>query len=248
MVHIAQQALVHMDSHKRQSDVKVIPTSPSLSKRQITLQQNALGRLVLRQIPQIDYTQTPYNSTGQPRIISLTQLKANRVAARHQTESMLEQHKLAGEDYGEYSRTNLLQSNWSKFGLGPCSSASLTSFTDSLMFHTVQEREMQVNDVVVLLHNVRYGNTLTNMDLWNRIHLSYRINKIDNGNVFCTVSTLLHTPSAVPEILAYFPTKAVMLIENKCILLDIPRISSHPLLDDTSSQQPSQSQDLGLHH
>ena len=90
------------------------------------------------------------------------------------------------------------------------------------VFHTIQEKALNVGDKIVLLHKIQYSNQLTNMDILNRSHLLYRVDRLDSSTAYLSFLELLHTPSEATQSACYFPPLLVLLIENEYILLDSP--------------------------
>ena len=146
--------------------------SPSAQMRQTTLTQNAAGQVLL-QPPARGHK--PLTSLGsrtepyQPRIVNLKELKENRAAAQRLDQEWLAQQPppLAGLE--QYQASNLLQFEWSEYGV--TASDSLAAYTVTLLFHCIEERALTIGDTVVLLHKLRHFDDFTNLGLLNRSHI-----------------------------------------------------------------------------
>ena len=76
--------------------------------------------------------------------------------------------------FEEYQPSNLVQCDWSEYGVNPDVTESMQSYIVILMFHSVWEKDLDIGDTVVLLHKLKFGNPLTDKDLLNRSHLLYK--------------------------------------------------------------------------
>jgi hypothetical protein len=192
--------------------------------RQTTLTQNAAGQVLL-QPPARGHK--PLTSLGsrtepyQPRIVNLKELKENRAAAQRLDQEWLAQQPppLAGLE--QYQASNLLQFEWSEYGV--TASDSLAAYTATLQFHCIEERALSIGDTVVLLHKLRHFDDFTNLGLLNRSHILYSVDHIHQHTVYLSRITLLHTPSDTPLLQGDFPPKVTLLIEHEYITLETPR-------------------------
>jgi len=172
----AQESLqLHGTSLPKSTFNKNGSTSPSAQKRQTTLTQNAAGQVLLqppahgnRQLPVLGSRTEPY----QPRIVNLKELKANRAAVQRLDQEWLAQQPLPVEKFEAYHASNLLQCEWSEYGVTALD--SLTAYTATPLFHCIGERELTIGDTVVLLHKLRHFDHFTNLGLLNRSQLLYR--------------------------------------------------------------------------
>jgi len=198
--------------------------SPTAQQRQTTLTQNSAGQVLLqppvrghKRLPSLGNRTEPY----QPKIVNLKQLKANRAAAQRLDQEWLAQQPLPLMGFEAYHRSNLLQCEWSEYGV--TASDSLAAYTATLLFHCIGERELIIGDTVVLLHKLRHFDNFTNLGLLNRSHILYSVDHICDHTVYLSRVALLHTPSDTPLLQGDFPSKVVLLIENEYITLESPQ-------------------------
>ena len=223
--------------------------SPATQKRQTTLTQNAAGQVLLqppargyKQLPSLGNRTEPY----QPKIVNLKQLKANRAAAQRLDREWLDQQPLPLAGFETYLASNLLQCEWSEYGV--TASDSLAAYTATLLFHCIGERELTIGDTVVLLHKLRHFDNFTNLGLLNRSHILYSVDHIHEHTVYLSRIALLHTPPDTPMLQGDFPLKVNLLIENEYITLESPQAgisgsegASHPNLRRSQTSEDARS-------
>ena len=76
--------------------------------------------------------------------------------------------------FEEYQPSNLVQCDWSEYGVNPDVTKSIQAYIDTLLFRSVWEQDLDIGDTVVLLHKLKFANPLTDTDLLNRSHLLYK--------------------------------------------------------------------------
>lgn len=186
MVFRALQALQLIESSKQKSTfIKNAATPPSAQKRQTTLKQNAAGQELV-QLPVHGNRTEPH----QQKIVNLKELKANRAAAQQLDQECLAQQPLPVEGFEEYHASNLLQCEWSEYGVA--ASDSLQAYTATLLFHCIDHRALTIGDTVVLLHKLRHFDHFTNLGLLNRSHLHYSVDHIHEHIVYLSLLALFH--------------------------------------------------------
>ena len=225
MIQKAQEALYLNGSSLPQPALKRGGmASPSAQQRQTTLTQNAAGQVLLQPPPR-GHKQLPVlgsrTEAYQPKIVNLKELKANRAAAQRLDQEWLAQQPLPRAGFEAYHASNLLQCEWSEYGV--TASDSLAAYTATLLFHCIGERELIIGDTVVLLHKLRHFDNFTNLGLLNRSHILYRVDHIHEHTVCLSRMALLHTPSDTPLLQGDFPPKVTLLIENEYITLESPQ-------------------------
>jgi hypothetical protein len=130
MVKLTQEALQRTErttAPKRKDIVTdgILPSS-SVMKRQTTLKQSATGRLGL-QLPFVNAKDS--DGSFQPKIVTIEQLKANRAAEQQ-----------FNKEWMSKQPSNLVQWDWSEY---PDATESIQLYIDTLMFHSVWERELK---------------------------------------------------------------------------------------------------------
>jgi len=151
------------------------------------------------------------------------------------------------EKFEVYHASNLLQCEWSEYGVS--ASDSLMAYTAMPLLHCIGERELTIGDTVVLLHKLRHFDHFTNLGFLNRSHLLYRVDHIHEHAVYLARIALIHTPLDTPFLQVDFPPKVTLLIENEYITLkssqaDIvgseqasdPHLHLPPISEDTRSR------------
>jgi len=83
--------------------------------------------------------------------------------------------------FEEYPPSNLVQCDWSEYGVNAGVTDNMQSYIDTLMFRSVWEQDLDIGDTVVLLHKLKFANLLTDKDLLNRSHLLYMVDEINGA-------------------------------------------------------------------
>ena len=215
----ALQCTERTKAHKRKANVTdgASPLS-SVLKRQTTLTQSATGQLGL-QLP-FEHTKVS-DGFFQPKVVTIAQLKANRTALQQFNKEWMSKQPQPKPGFEEYQPSNLVQCDWSEYGVNPDVTESIQSYIDTLMFHSVWEKDLNIGDTVVLLHKLKFANPLTDKDLLNRSHLLYKVDKMNGPRMYLAFVQMMHTPSEYPELPGRFPPKVTMLIEGNYISLEI---------------------------
>jgi hypothetical protein len=102
--------------------------------------------------------------------------------------------------FEEYPPSNLVQCDWSEYGVNPGVTDNMQSIIDTLMFRSVWEQDLDIGDTVVLLHKLKFANPLTDKDLLNRSHLLYMVDEIIGARKYLSFVRMMHTPSEYPEL------------------------------------------------
>jgi hypothetical protein len=114
--------------------------------------------------------QTPIKDFFQPNIVTIAQLKANRSAQQQFNKEWMLNQPRSETGFEEYQPSNLLQCDWSEYGVNPNVTESMQSYIDTLMFRSVWEQDLHIGNTVVLFHKFKFANPLTDKDLLNRSH------------------------------------------------------------------------------
>ena len=107
----------------------------------------------------------------QPKIVTIAQLKTNRTALQQFQKEWMSKQPHPEPGFEEYPPSNLVQCDWSEYGVNPGVTDNMQSYIDTLMFRSVWEQDLDIGDTVVLLHKLKFANPLTDKDLLNRSHL-----------------------------------------------------------------------------
>jgi hypothetical protein len=156
----------------------------------------------------------------QPKIVTIAQIKANRAASAQFNKEWMSKQPRPEQGFEEYLPSNLVQCDWSEYGVNPGVPDSMQSYIDTLMFRSVWEQDLGIGDTVVLLHKLKFTNPLTNEDLLNRSHLLYLVDEINGTRKYLSFVRMLHTPTEYPEVPGLFPTKVTMLIDGNYISVE----------------------------
>ena len=97
--------------------------------------------------------------------------------------------------FEEYQPSNLVQCDWSEYGVNPDVTKSMQAYIDTLMFRSVWKQDLDIGDTVVLLHKFKFANPLTDTDLLNRSHLLYTVDGINGARKYLSFVKMMHTPS-----------------------------------------------------
>ena len=224
----ALQNTTHTKGSKRKVTItdEVSSSSSPRTKRQMTLKQSATGQLGLH-LPfeaakGIDRLNQANARDGffQPKIVTIAQLKANRAALEQFNQEWMSKQPHPEQGFEEYPPSNLVQCDWSEYGVNPGVTDNMQSYIDTLMFRSVWEQDLGIGDTVVLLHKLKFANPLTNEDLLNRSHLLYLVDEINGARKYLSFVRMIHTPSEYPEVAGLFPTKVTMLIDGNYISVE----------------------------
>ena len=143
MVGLTSEA-THTKVLKRKVNVTDDASSSSIqTKRQTTLKQSETGQLGL-QLPVDEakvtdgFQQTNVNKEFfQPKIVTIEQLKANRAALQKFNKEWMSKQPLPEPGFEEYQPSNLMQCDWSEYGINPGVTERMQSYIDTLMFRSV---------------------------------------------------------------------------------------------------------------
>ena len=226
MVGLTSEAM-HTKVLKRKATITDDASSSSIqTKRQTTLTQSKTGQLGL-QLPVNEarvtdgFQQKNVNKQFfQPKIVTIAQLKANRTALQQFNKEWMSQQPHSEPGFEEYQPSNLVQCDWSEYGINPGITERMQSYIDTLMFRSVWEHDLDIGDTVVLLHKLKFANPLTNEDLLNRSHLLYMVDEINGARKYLSFVRMMHTPSEYPELPGLFPNKVTILIDGNYISIE----------------------------
>ena len=226
MVGLISEA-THTKVLKRKATITDDASSSSIQpKRQTTLTRSETGQLGL-QLPVDEarvkdgFQQTSVNKQFyQPKIVTIAQLKANRTALQQFNKEWMSQQPHSEPGFEEYQPSNLVQCDWSEYGINPGVTERMQSYIDTLMFRSVWEHDLDIGDTVVLLHKLKFANPLTNEDLLNRSHLLYMVDAINGARKYLSFVRMVHTPSEYPELPGLFPNKVTILIDGNYISIE----------------------------
>jgi len=172
----------------------------------------------------------------QPKIVTIAQLKTNRTALQQFQKEWMSKQPHPEPGFEEYPPSNLVQCDWSEYGVNPGVTDNMRSYIDTLMFRSVWEQDLDIGDTVVLLHKLKFANPLTDKDLLNRSHLLYMVDEINGARKYLSFVRMMHTPSEYPELPGLFPTKVTMLIEGNYISIEqSPDTNSEAQADQRSA-------------
>jgi hypothetical protein len=226
MVGLTSEA-THTKALKRKANITDDASSSSpQTKRQTILKQTETGQLGL-QLPSGEakvkdgFQQANVNKGFfQPKIVTIEQLKANRAALQKFNTEWMSKQPDPEPGFEQYQPSNLVQCDWSEYGINPGVTERMQSYIDTLMFRSVWEHDLDIGDTVVLLHKLKFANPLTNEDLLNRSHLLYIVDEIKGARKYLSFVKMMHTPSEYPELPGLFPNKVTILIDGNYISIE----------------------------
>ena len=139
MVELTSEA-THIKASKRKANITDDASSSSLTKRQTTLKQTETGQLGL-ELPsdganvKDGFQQANVNKGFfQPKIVTIEQLKANRAALQKFNNEWMSKQPNPESGFEQYQPSNLVQCDWSEYGINPGVTERMQSYIDTLMF------------------------------------------------------------------------------------------------------------------